>query len=488
MSFQNGPFRGQALSRGDLLCTVLLSTVVPLSPIPGSEPLLILMEFAVYGSLKSYLTECRIGNIPARPQALPQAPPQATPQHLASLAGSAVHLCSYHQQQLLQLQGLGEYPNLHSSDSSSQLSLADPVSMAHARRLLQLLRSDYSYRYCSEYYYNHHEGQAEGSAQPENRDDPASSYSHLAPKHLASNYDRLAPLVAGGRCAFRPCLEDPYNYPPTRGENCEHTAYYNQPEEPRPSLSAESKDCGHTEDRCPCHSLGDGVCDHDHVEYYNQPEEPRLSPSVESEDCGHTEDRCPYHSLGDGVCDHDHVEYYNQSEGECQCGHVHRSSISLSQEEEAEPRAKTPPLVSPTYTNVPEQKAATQLRSSREENSPLVSPSYTNVPDPDYERQSMVSLPDGYIYSPASVCAYCSMQLSATIGCQGAEQGAGQRAEQEEGPRERQAAEVSQDRDSTVVGGGLTYFDVLDFGIQIARGMEHLGKMKVRKLLHALSK
>ena len=27
--------------------------------------------------------------------------------------------------------------------------------------------------------------------------------------------------------------------------------------------------------------------------------------------------------------------------------------------------------------------------------------------------------------------------------------------------------------------GGLTHFDVLDFSVQIARGMEHLGKMKV---------
>ena len=366
-------------------------------PDPGSDPLLILMEFAVYGSLKSYLIECRISGNPVGPQALAQAPPQATPHNLASLASHTGHLCSYHQQQLLQLQGLGDYPNLlHASDSSSQLSLADPVSMAQARQLLRLLRSDYSYRYCSEYYY-YHEGQAEGSGQPENGEsDPAFSYSRLAPKYLASNYDRLAPLVAGGRCAYRPCLEDPYNYPPLKGEKCEHAAYY------------------------------------------------------------------------------------NQSEGECECVHSLHSSISLCQEE-VEPREKTPPPVRPTYTNVPEQEAVAVPQSpggaSREESSPLVSPSYTNVPEPDPEGESMVSLPDGYIYSPSSMCAYCSMQLSATVGCQGEEQG----VEREEGPRERRAAEAPQDSDSTLAGGGLTYFDILDFGLQIARGMEHLEKMKVRK-------
>ena len=348
----------------------------------ASEPLFILMEFAVYGSLKSYLAECRTNSNPARFQ----APPQATPQHLTSLADSAVHLCSYHQHQLQHLRGLDDYPNLHTSDSS----LADPVSLAQARRLLRLLRSDYSYRYYSDDYYSR-EGQAENR---EGRENPAFAYNQLAPKYLSSNYDRLAPLVAGGRCAYRPCLEDPYHYPPPKGG------------------------------------------------------------------------------------ERDYVEYYNQSEGECECRHLSvspHSSVSLSQEDV---REKTPPLVRPTYTNVvSEQEILTQLlsssRTSREENSPLFSPSYTNVPEPEAERQSMVSLPDGYIYSPSSMCAYCSLQLGDTVGEQ---QGVGLGVEQEEGPRERQAAEES---DSPLAGGGLAYFDVLDFGLQIARGMEHLEKMKV---------
>ena len=150
----------------------------------ATDPLCILMEFAVFGSLKSYLGECK--------RAL-----TARPASVAALTPTPYLLCPYHLQ-ISQTQG--EYSNIQQTAAdASSLYAVDPAVAAHMQRLLRLLQGDCYYP----------QQQSEIDADTAN---------------VAANYDRLAPLMVGSQCAYRPCLQDdPYSYYPYR-----HTDYYNQ--------------------------------------------------------------------------------------------------------------------------------------------------------------------------------------------------------------------------------------------------------------------
>ena len=157
----------------------------------ATDPLCILMEFAVFGSLKSYLSECK--------KALTARPASA-----AALTPAPYLFCPYHLHQMSQTQE--GYSNVQqTAGDASSLYPVDPAVAAHMQRLLRLLQSD-----C---YYPQQQSEIDGGAT-----NVASHYDRLAP-----NYDRLAPLMVGtSRCAYRPCLQnDPY-YP------YRHTDYYNQ--------------------------------------------------------------------------------------------------------------------------------------------------------------------------------------------------------------------------------------------------------------------
>ena len=150
----------------------------------ATDPLCILMEFAVFGSLKSYLGECK--------RAL-----TARPASVAALTPAPYLLCPYHLQ-ISQTQG--EYSNIQqTAGDASSLYAVDPAVAAHMQRLLRLLQGDCYY--------------------PQQQSEIDTDTTNVAP-----NYDRLAPLMVGSQCAYRPCLQDdPYCYYPYR-----HTDYYNQ--------------------------------------------------------------------------------------------------------------------------------------------------------------------------------------------------------------------------------------------------------------------
>lgn len=157
----------------------------------ATDPLCILMEFAVFGSLKSYLSECK--------KALTTRPASA-----AALTPAPYLFCPYHLHQMSQTQE--EYSNVQqTAGDASSLYPVDPAVAAHMQRLLRLLQSD-----C---YYPQQQSEIDGGAT-----NVTSHYDRLAP-----NYDRLAPLMVGSsRCAYRPCLQNDSYYP------YRHTDYYNQ--------------------------------------------------------------------------------------------------------------------------------------------------------------------------------------------------------------------------------------------------------------------
>ena len=152
----------------------------------------------MFGSLKSYLNECK--------KALTARPASA-----AALTPAPYLLCPYHLHQMSQTQE--EYSNVQqTAGDASSLYAVDPAVAAHMQRLLRLLQSD-----C---YYPQQQSEIDGGTA-----NGAPHYDRLAPNYdrLAPNYDRLAPLMVGGsRCAYRPCLQnDPYYH-------YRHTDYYNQ--------------------------------------------------------------------------------------------------------------------------------------------------------------------------------------------------------------------------------------------------------------------
>jgi len=194
----------------------------------ATDPLCILMEFAVFGSLKSYLSECK------KAMSTPPAPmPYAYP------------LCPYHHHKMLQNEG--EYSDMPAGGNAAPTYAVDPAIVAHMQRLLRLLQSD-SCPYQSDYYpYQEDKGGAGGTV---------SHYDRLA----VSNYDRLAPLPNGSQCAYHPSLEDTYQRQPALGFASGRSEYYNQADTRESASPRQQSDNGvpPTLGSFPGHFLGPG--------------------------------------------------------------------------------------------------------------------------------------------------------------------------------------------------------------------------------------
>ena len=97
------------------------------------------------------------------------------------------------------------------------------------------------------------------------------------------------------------------------------------------------------------------------------------------------------------------------------------------------------------------------------------------APSREKLRESMISFPDGYIYAPAS-----TMHGS----CGDSEEGDGREEEEEEVVEKKElGTPMERKKDPPpFVEEMITYLDLLDFAVQIARGMDHLQKMQVRAM------
>lgn len=141
-----------------------------------------------------------------------------------------------------------------------------------------------------------------------------------------------------------------------------------------------------------------------------------------------------------------------------------------------------------SYYNHSEQKkerSESPLAETPGTNAPLLPPpvyinAYSDVSDPDDPqqecmcRQQTPNLNPYHNLSASNVCVYCCQCLNGEAG--GTTAAGGDRVSLGGG-----AGSVPSDSER-----GLSYFEVLDFAQQIARGMEHLERMKVN-LLHPLN-
>ena len=92
-------------------------------------------------------------------------------------------------------------------------------------------------------------------------------------------------------------------------------------------------------------------------------------------------------------------------------------------------------------------------------------PSNLLAPSKEHMRESMISFPDGYIYAPPSTA-----------------HGGGSVGEMEEGRGMMVEGEVVQRKEkepAPPMEDMITYLDMLDFALQIARGVDHLHRMQV---------
>ena len=242
------------------MCTVSAHTLTHAHTLAATEPLYILMEFAMYGSLKDYLKSVKNGKLP-NPQLLlnqqqvllghTPAPPPHSPRLLQVSNGNAAmasemtssaypatnqtstfNLCPYHHNQLTQFNNMtssaptgGSPDNQHHlracvgarADDSVSLYDVDPTSKAHATRLLKLLNSEYCLRQLMEDHDCCHGDEEEGEGG-----------ATIKSGQSAYSYRRL-----GESCVQRPCLDDyPYWYG-TLPRNTYYNSYYNCSEHKR---------------------------------------------------------------------------------------------------------------------------------------------------------------------------------------------------------------------------------------------------------------
>ena len=249
----------------------------------ATEPLYILMEFAMHGSLKDYLKSVKSGELP-NPQLLlyqqqqlqmGQASPIAIPPTTVatnqlvtngsalcegvSLSSaypvtnqkSTLSLCPYHYNQLTQHNHTGATPynNMSSSapttggapgdqhyhhlyppagaqaaEESASLYNVDPTSKAHAMRLLRLLNSDYGLQRLADDLECCHGDTQDGAAIKLGQ----SAYSY--------SYSGLSEM-----CVRRACLDDyPYWYHGTVPRNDYYNSYYNYSKQQEAKEDSES--------------------------------------------------------------------------------------------------------------------------------------------------------------------------------------------------------------------------------------------------------
>lgn len=327
-----------------------------------SESLLILMEFALHGSLKDYLKKVRLSprNIyGARGTAGEGTRPLPTgrclcPCHSLYRGGPTRRGVA---------QGRADSTEPHPASTSYY---HDPVVMAHAARLMRILDSDYYHRSGSNPRGEHSSGSDSGSM---NGDYPYTDDE--------------------GMCAYHSSLEDsPYGWV-QRAVSQYYNSYYN----------------------------------------YKAPAKPRTDPlSAEMPGSNAPMPR----------------------------------TDSLSAET---PGSNAPLLPMPHFSNLPEEE-------EKEGDNPSHQCSCRSSDiDSSTDQEGEGEGPGVYTVG----CVYCSERTAPSNG-------QGERPAPSNGQAERPVAshgDVCLCPDPSVMDGRLSYFEVLDYASQIARGMEHLQKMKV---------
>ena len=443
----------------------------------------------MYGSLKDYLKSVRTGKLPNPQLLLRQAPPIAPPPRTSTanhqvtsgnaatvtsgmtssaypVTNSTLNLCPYHHNQLTQHRQNGTTPYLVASAISTggapinqhhrhhhlcpaasvPLDDADPASKAHSMRLMRLLNSKYYTQQLIDDH-EHCHGDTQQSGQ------------------LVCSY-----CGVGETCVRRACLDDyPYWY---HSRNDYYNSYYNynsKQQKKGDSGSAFAKTSGNVlPPQVPpiyvsaCEGEGgansSGYPQQESVCHCESP--PNLTPYVNT---------CSSYPQQESVC---HCEsppnlnpYVNTDQGE---GGANSSGYP---QQEPLCHCDSPPNLN-AYVNTYQGEGGANSSSYPQQELVCHCESPPNL-NPYYN----------YNQSPSSGCIYCHHYANSEAGggaCQqptgtdranlGATLGRG-----EEGVGLNAAAASS---DST--GTRLSYFEVLDFALQIARGMEHLDKMKVR--------
>ena len=292
----------------------------------------------------------------------------------------------------------------------------DPMVASRNRRLVQMLKLE--------------------GFKPNLTDDDA-SYNHLAPHAAGANAAGLSPydqLYPQSQCVYRPCLET-YNYACYRGvqqlknDTSAEQEYYNSPAgEFQGEITVTSGDSS--------------------PPVFASPEPPPpLSPR----------------GMQDTV-------KLIQSESSPSPVQITDSTAAALPDETTPVRKKTKVgavLSVPHVLTEDKPRNLTSISASQDNVfEDLGGSSNLLAPSKEHLRESMISFPDGYIYAPAST-VHGGHSVSRSVGDMdhGAMGGAMERKEKEPAPPMEDM---------------ITHLDLLDFSVQIARGMDHLQRMQVR--------
>lgn len=314
---------------------------------------------------------------------------------------------------------MGDYPQLQPlaqmEGGAGNPYHDDPMVLSRTRRLLLMLKNE-GYR-------------------PE--DAPEGAYNHLAIRggdgdELGlSMYNQLYPQ---SQCVYRPCLEA-YNYACYRGaqndrKNIAEQEYYNSP--------ADAAAAGSDGPSPPLSSP------------------PPLSPRI-IEDTTQLIETPPISPRGAKVTSHPPLQVHVPNGP--------KDTTPVRQKTKVGVVLSTPHLSSPEkpLQNFASISASQDDVFERPENN---GPSNLLAPSKEHMRESMISFPDGYIYAPPSTVhggrTVSEMEDAVARGMEEGE--AVQRKEKEPAPPMEDM---------------ITHLDMLDFALQIARGMDHLHRMQV---------
>ncbi len=406
------------------------------------ESLYILMEFAIHGSLKHYLQTCKAAMLASMDGAtLSHCPP------LNPLLSSVAPVCSRHflQATLSPTSAASLLPAVDTgSDVRSPSADIDPAIAVHAARLLRLLQNECFYR--NRYLDTADEGEAALpylKPVPSGRASRAAEPTQILPTERTSEekgeqpteytFDKLAPK-GGAQAGY---VFDHLS-PQEESKHCSSTAANG-------SLVPASDVSASQDDPSVASSAAAAKCDQSPCDAptTSKPNPISAASSIRPPLAFSTlapllvEGQCAYRPCIDDPYQYypqsHYSAYYNQEGRECGEGSEHGNPFSPA------------PTLSPTYTNVPDVTDGVNPRSP----------------------------PD--VYAALTECVYCEC---------GSRQGEAKTPTRVDGDRREK-------KRYSGLGGQcvLTQAEILDFSLQIARGMEHLEKMKVsswRFLWHLL--
>ena len=392
------------------------------------------MEYAAYGSMKDYLAYCRkVMQAHAEGLASPtleEAYPSAAASQGAIIRQSML-MGDYPQLQPLSMAaappGEGERGQLEGNDY-----LYDPMVAARTRRLVHLLK-------------------AEGYA-PKGMGDGVTTYNHLAlsgggaEAAGVSLYDRLYP---NSNCVYRPCLEA-YNYACYRGAQQQRRDNHEQE-----YYNAAAGGTGEEEDE---------------EEY---PPEIKV-PLVENPALSTPSPQVPTGDRVQLICASPTTPQVMITDGPSTPPPPPTITTPVRSKTKLGPVLSTPQVSSRDNPSGRGGVGGLVSLSASQDNvfeSPSGSTNLVVASSKEHMRESMISFPDGYIYAPPPNEGETEggVIIAGAVGGEGGD-------EVEEMRREKEPAPLMEDM--------ITDLDMIDFALQIARGMDHLQQMQVRLHVH----